>query len=113
MMLEGTLEDLEVLAQVYGIPRLMLDPLRVGPREATCLVQAFDQLLRIEPEGDVGYGVAAQYSIPGAKLAGTEDVALSHLVLAEGGHTPIHAHPGDEFLFVLEGTVEVRLMDSG
>jgi quercetin dioxygenase-like cupin family protein len=46
-------------------------------------------------------------------LKGTEEAVVVHLDLDPGGHSTTHAHSGDELMFVVEGTVEVRLEDSG
>jgi quercetin dioxygenase-like cupin family protein len=68
-----------------------------------------------------GYGKKTSYFIPDSKLTGT-DPSFVYLVFRPRatGRTadPVpqsddHHHPGDEWLFVLRGTVEVRFADSG
>jgi quercetin dioxygenase-like cupin family protein len=121
---DGTLRmsngDLEAIADTWGIPKLMLDPLLSERVDEVCLVEALKESEPVGRAGMAKYGTRAHYRIPKRKLRDTEEVAIVHLELEPedkvepGGHSDSHTHCGDELLFVLgEGTVEVRLEDSG
>jgi len=115
---EGAIElDLgafEFLAEVYKIPRLMLDPLLSVRAEGNCLVQSRDEFLEVgSARAPAYYGDGACYAVAGSRLQGAEEVAVVRLELQRGGHSDAHAHPGDELLYVREGNVEVRLLDTG
>jgi len=105
--------DWQLLAEAYNIPRLMLDPLRVPVTDSTCLVQQWDRLVRLGEDVPSEYGMAASYFAPEARLVNTEEAAFVLLRLQAGGCSQVHAHPGDEMLLVLEGTVEALLETTG
>lgn len=106
--------DLERIAEAYRIPKLMLDPLLSERSEEICLVERFDQSIAVGGSaGAEQYGRGTHYRVPARKLKHTEEVAIVHLEIAPGGHSDTHAHVGDELILVLDGTVEVRLANSG
>ena len=58
------------------------------------------------------YGERVAYFIPTDSLQGA-NAAFVQLDLEPGGHSDYHNHPGDEFIFVLQGSVRIRLQASG
>jgi len=119
MRSEGFLEldpvDLQLIANAYDVPRLMLDPLCAEQVDALCNVEGRESFICPGPKP---YGNGASYSVPGRRLIGTEEIAFVRLVLdpkatSEDAYSDVHSHPGDELLFVLDGSVEVRLHESG
>jgi quercetin dioxygenase-like cupin family protein len=54
-----------------------------------------------------------EYFCPEHRLLGTEDIATVLVTLRAGNKTMWHQHPGDELLFVLNGTINVQLLDTG
>jgi quercetin dioxygenase-like cupin family protein len=112
--IELLLGDLALLAEVYVLPRLILDSLLSEQTEATCVaVRAKNLIAPARLDGAMYQGVRTCYRAPAVKLANTEETAFVHLRVDPGGHSDSHAHPGDEFLFVLEGEIEIRLEASG
>ena len=105
--------DWHLLAEAYGLPRLMLDPLRVPSTDVKCFTPRCDSLVALGVEGGDEYGESVRYLAPPEKLEGTTEAAFVLLQIEPGGRSQIHAHPGDELLLVLEGTIEARLDTSG
>ena len=74
---------------------------RAATRRST-VVRDADMLWRMEgKEKQVLVGI----------LASTEHLTVGKIRLLPGQHTEVQAHGGDESLYVLEGTVNVRLRD--
>lgn len=105
-----TLSDLNLIAESYGIHPLMLHPLlsnRLGG--ASIHVESFDRFMEVPGE----FGAGSCYRIPHVKLQGSEELAFVHLRLDGGGFSDRHSHPGDELIFCLTGTIQLRLENSG
>jgi quercetin dioxygenase-like cupin family protein len=119
-----TFTQMRRLTETIGIHSIMLDPLLSEPVDAegivldlptpraTAPMSAHGHFTRVGGPRQQSYGEAAHYAIPTKRLAGT-DAAFVYLVLGPSGHSDAHHHPGDELLLVLEGRVEVHLIDSG
>jgi quercetin dioxygenase-like cupin family protein len=128
-----TFQEIRTLAETLDIHPLMLDPLlsdvvhqpflilkcpgaedvSAGSRRTASARGT--KFAYFEPAGHAGdrtRGQRAQYWIPSAKL-NDSDVAFVYLVIDPGGQSDVHHHPGDEFLYVLEGSVDVAFADSG
>jgi quercetin dioxygenase-like cupin family protein len=116
-----TVADLQLLAQVYQMPRLVLDSLLSSRSDGSCHVCPSEGWRRVgSAQSDSPYyGQGTTYTIPRHSLAGTKDVSVVHLVLDRQteddpeSHSSIHSHIGDELLLVLDGEVEVRLDHNG
>lgn len=105
---------LQIIANAYDIPRLMLDTCVSKPSNSPCVVERFSDFVKIQgTPGTRFHGHWATYGVPQHILVDTDEVAIVYLELAAGGYSDDHAHPGSELLLVLDGTLEVRLNDSG
>jgi quercetin dioxygenase-like cupin family protein len=110
---------LDVIADSYRIPRLLLDYLMSPLAEGRCVTGEFTAFREVEKpqpssaDADDGHGVT--YAIPSSVLAHTDEdeVALVHLLIQSGGQSISHSHPGSEIIYVLEGRIEVVFEDSG
>jgi quercetin dioxygenase-like cupin family protein len=104
----------KLLADAYGVPPLLLDPLFSETlRNAISLVESIQ---RFEPVNEKSryYGYGTEYSIPQTKLDTGTDVSFGHLKIAGESHSDFHDHPGTELLLLLDGTeIELRLETSG
>ena len=107
-----TFAEMRSLTKCLGIHPLMLDPLLSEPVATDYLGLALGDFIAPEKPEDESHGHRAQYAVPAKRLKGS-DASLVYLALEPTGRSDIHHHPGDEFLLVLDGDVEVRLQDSG
>lgn len=106
--------DLERIADAYGIPRLMLDPLLSRRIDVPCLIQQRAEFTPVGTHpGAKLFGEHADYLRPRDRLRGTVEVAVVLLTIKPGGRSDTHDHPGDELMIVLDGEVEIRLENSG
>lgn len=119
-----TLRTLRDIAKSYGIERLILDPLLSQPKSSFCVTATFGAAQSDHPaprddfetiDEEVGSDSSADsfYRIPRFSLAGTDEVALVHVQIPEGRETIKHWHTGAEIVYVLKGSVEIRLTDRG
>lgn len=100
------------LADAYDIPYLMLDPLISEVCTGHCLLERLPDFHVTSLEDRPHYGRDSVYGVPRKRLSGT-DAAFVRLRLDPGGRSDTHDHPGDELLFVLDGTLEVRADNYG
>ncbi len=72
-------------------------------------VRSCDQAKATEVVADGASGVAMQM------MVGREDAApnfaMRHFVVASGGHTPLHQHPWEHEVFVVEGRLRAKCGD--
>jgi quercetin dioxygenase-like cupin family protein len=120
-----------ILSRAYGIPRLMLDSLLSQPVNDLCPKERFAEFREVsrylsrqeeetiancifqDADRRPAYGNGATYRIPRKKVVGTENFAIIHLELERDGHSDVHFHPGDELMFVLDGSIDVHFEESG
>ena len=118
------IESLEIIANAYDMHRLLLDPLISRRENVNCIVQRKVDFVEVSAiPGATTEGVKSHYRYPRARLNGTENTAIVWLGLEgststqgnadEVAHSDTHSHGGNELMWVLSGTVEVRLDDSG
>jgi quercetin dioxygenase-like cupin family protein len=105
--------EVDLLADAYQLTRLLLDQTISKETTAPCVVEHFNDFLRVPTTKSPDYGEGATYSIPRLVLADSRDVAFVHLRLGPGGHSAEHQHQGTELMYVLRGSVVVQLEDSG
>jgi len=117
--LEFSPDEFELLARAYRIPRLMLDPLIAEWRRVPCVVSRHDgdgnDLTKIPVSrfSKSTYGQNANYRVPAQRLFGTTDLGIVLLELKSGGRSDTHSHPGDEFMYVMDGEIEVQMEETG
>lgn len=116
--------DVQLLADAYHIPELMLDPARSKPVERSMSIYGSPDFLQLEQEDALFYGDGTQYFIPESQICETESIAIVRLRLDGGemrlkqkkdspAHSDSHSHPGEEILFVEDGELEMRFVESG
>jgi mannose-6-phosphate isomerase-like protein (cupin superfamily) len=114
------LSTLRELASRMDIHPLLLDPLVASDAEENehCLILDLKNFIRIEPV-DPSHGKNAHYAVQPKRLSGASG-SLVYLNLdpkrepdSFPGHSDSHSHPGEELMMPLEGSVEVRLDESG
>lgn len=111
---DGDLElgefDLELISAGYGISSLMFESLGAAIVDSNYLEQT---IIDGREARSRLFGSNAHYKAAPRKLKGAEDVHVVQLQLGPQGFSDTHAHPGDEFLFVRSGVVELHLKNSG
>jgi len=112
-VLDLTCADCTLLAEAYGVHRILLDPVLVAPSEEVCLRERFDDFLVVGDRDEKAYGRDAEYGIPSRKFVGEESFVVVHLHIKPGGCSDIHWHRGDELIFVRKGAIDVLLRNSG
>jgi quercetin dioxygenase-like cupin family protein len=108
-----TYRDCEFLASIYGVHRLLLDPVLAIPSDDACYVGCFGDFLSVGDPSTGGFARLATYGIPDRILVDTENVSIVSLRIEPGGRSDSHWHAGDELMFVRSGSVDVLLRSSG
>jgi quercetin dioxygenase-like cupin family protein len=101
--------DLKLLADAYGIHRLLLDSLISEGTDDICEVQAFDEFINVGDMVTVEYGEHAKYRVPARRLTDAPHIAIVDLSIDPGGRSDVHWHPGDELIFVRQGSVDITV----
>ncbi len=115
------LPDIRILAEAYGIPGLLLDPARSKPVKTILSSFEISDFLEINQKHIPLYGSRTKYRVPPTQIAGSEKVSIVYLDLEatepelwnDPSHSDSHNHPGEEFVFSEEGTIEMRFEDTG
>jgi quercetin dioxygenase-like cupin family protein len=115
------LPDIRILAEAYGIPGLLLDPARSKPVKTILSSFEISDFLEINQKNIPLYGSRTKYRFPPTQIDGSEKVSIVYLDLEatepelwyDPSHSDSHDHPGEEFVFSEEGTIEMRFDDTG
>jgi quercetin dioxygenase-like cupin family protein len=101
-----SLQEARSLASIYGVSDLMVDSLVSESVPGHFVQEDFREFVLIRP-----FGHGSRYLIPQHALQGKDPVFLI-LCLAPGDLSELHKHPGDEFILVRKGTVDLCLYDT-
>lgn len=107
----ATVEDLQIFADFFRIPRVLLDNCLLPAVPRSVAVRAND-CDRIDPPRHIPTDRAsgAEYKLPCRALADS-DIAVTFLDLPKGRSSPLNRHSGCEFTLCLEGAAKVTLWD--
>jgi len=108
--------DIQPLVVAYAIPHLLFSSLLSDFRKEQVFYIAHKpsiDFLGINQKILYHCGNDIQYYIPPTILQGTDSTHIIFHKLNPNGHSIGHRHPGQEFLYVVNGTIEVILHESG
>ena len=105
-----SLHDFKLLADIYGVHRILLDPALSTPVEVCCVASLNDSM---EVDDDVHYGFRTLYKTPEKCLRDAETVSIVKVEVQSGAYSDTHWHAGDELILVLRGSIDVLLLGSG
>jgi quercetin dioxygenase-like cupin family protein len=112
---DATRENIRRFLTAFRISPLMVDSILYSEPKAGHLIKhsLFDRTTMTALTAvDEYHGVLCEYKVPFYRLPAA-DAVYGTMTLQPGGHSKFHAHPGDEFIYVIRGSLEVRFKNSG
>jgi len=113
------LPDIEPLVQAYNAQPLMFISLLSEPKLDKYLAYNLSRdFMRVGKKAGAQYGVGARYWIPKTTLRVVDNISIVYHELdpkKKSGptHSVRHKHPGDELIYIEEGSVEIWLENMG
>jgi quercetin dioxygenase-like cupin family protein len=106
-------EVMQAIAARFDIHPLLLDPLLSRPvRRDHLVLDLEDDFEDFSDADDKSRGTGCRYEVPLWRLAGS-GVSFVTVNLASDGTSDVHEHPGDELVFVRQGSIEVLFEQTG
>ena len=113
------IEHARRLGRDYGIPDLMFEPFLAAVTTDSIVCQPFENFFdsaNTDMPSGAGMGNQANYRFQSRRLEGV-DAAVVHLELtgsaSSPGYSDTHWHTGDEIIFMIRGSAELRFANSG
>jgi quercetin dioxygenase-like cupin family protein len=103
------LREVRHLAEAYSVSQMMLGPL-LAEVVPDLLVRG--RITEFKNHSLSQSGRDSTYAYPMQRIFGTNAVFV-HLFIKPGGRSDIHAHPGNELILCIRGTIEFRLESNG